>query len=240
MELQQDLLSKLIIDFTQRLLMHHGMWYEQVQRVLGKPSAWKIANEVFQQSSQIQLKRLAKILPETLTLKDQPILAGFSSETLQQLANALAVNWLANDGIWFQTVEFSYGMNAAKQCNDNCWGEFSPFEAFCIKTLFNIKENSGLEGLKTALKYRLYAFINIQSFQNEKPDSFEFYMNDCRVQSARKRKGLADYPCKSGGMVEYTSFAAAIDPAIKTTCLACPPDDHPAEWFCGWRFFTKK
>ena len=52
-------------------------------------------------------------------------------------------------------------------------------------------------------------------------------MNDCRVQAARKRKGLADYPCKSGGLVEYRSFAETIDPRIRTSCIACPPDDHP-------------
>ena len=61
-------------------------------------------------------------------------------------------------------------------------------------------------------------------------------MNDCRVQSARKRKGLDDYPCKSGGLIEYTTFAESIDPRIKTECIGCPPDPHPDEWFCAWRF----
>ena len=54
-------------------------------------------------------------------------------------------------------------------------------------------------------------------------------MNNCRVQSARKRKGLDDYPCKSGGLVEYTSFVEAIDPRIKTECIGCSPDAHPNE-----------
>ncbi|MCD4774238.1 MAG: DUF6125 family protein [Bacteroidales bacterium] len=46
--------------------------------------------------------------------------------------------------------------------------------------------------------------------------------------------------CKSGGLVEYTSFAEAIDPRIKTECIGCPPDAHPDEWFCAWRFFVEE
>jgi hypothetical protein len=61
-------------------------------------------------------------------------------------------------------------------------------------------------------------------------------MNNCRVQAARKNRGLADYPCKSAGIVEYSTFASQIDSRIKTTCVACPPDEHPVEWFCAWRF----
>ena len=51
-----------------------------------------------------------------------------------------------------------------------------------------------------------------------------------------QRKGLADYPCKSAGMVEYPFFARAIDPRITTECVGCPPDPHPQGWFCAWKF----
>jgi len=57
---------------------------------------------------------------------------------------------------------------------------------------------------------------------------------------ARKRKGLEDYPCKSGGLIEYTTFAATIDKRIKTRVIGCPPDKHPVEWFCGWHFYIEK
>ena len=100
-------------------------------------------------------------------------------------------------------------------------------------------EKAGLEGLKKALQYRLYAYINKQSFTEETENSFVFKMNECRVQVARKRKGLDDYPCKSGGLVECTSFAEAIDARIKTECIACPPDPHPDDYFCAWRFTLK-
>jgi hypothetical protein len=61
-------------------------------------------------------------------------------------------------------------------------------------------------------------------------------MNDCRVQSARKRKGLPDFPCKPVGIAEYAYFAHTIDDRIRTEVICCPPDDHPEEYYCAWLF----
>jgi hypothetical protein len=61
-------------------------------------------------------------------------------------------------------------------------------------------------------------------------------MRECRVQTMRKKKGLPDYPCKSVGIEEYSHFAKAVDPRIKTRCVACPPDAHPEEYWCAWEF----
>ncbi|MDD4464793.1 MAG: DUF6125 family protein, partial [Desulfobacterales bacterium] len=109
------------------------------------------------------------------------------------------------------------------------------FEAWSIKRFLNLSEAPGLDGLK-ALSFRLYACINTQSFIDETPETIVFQTNDCRVQSARKRRGLPDYPCKSGGLVEYDYFASAIDSRIETECIGCPPDPHPDQWYCAWRF----
>ena len=104
---------------------------------------------------------------------------------------ALLLNWLANDGVWFQAVEFKHGLFDAKRCNDTCWAQFSPFEAWSIRNFLNLPENPGLEGLKTALQFRLYATINEQSIVEESPTSFVFRMNECRVQSARSKDARA-------------------------------------------------
>ena len=148
----------------------------------------------------------------------------------------MAINWLANDGIWFQAVEKKLGMNDAKRCNDTCWTRYSPYEAHRIKDLLDLPEKGGLPALKEALSFRMYAFINQQSVEQVNENSIIFRMTDCRVQAARKRKGLADYPCKSVGMVEYPYFSKTIDPRIKTQCIGCPPDEHPDEWYCAWQF----
>jgi hypothetical protein len=163
-----------------------------------------------------------------------------SKEKLSDLMDCAAANWIANDGVWFQAVEFTNGMIDAKRCNDTCWAHFSPFEAWTIRRFLNLSDNPGLEGLKRALNFRIYARLNTQSVVDDTPNSFIFRMNECRVQSARKRKGLDDYPCKSGGMVEYTYFARSIDPRIRTECIGCPPDSHPEDWYCAWRFILEE
>ncbi len=238
---QRENLSKqdnvrLIFDFFHRTMMHHAMWFAEVQHQLGREKALKTMETAWQSSYSIQMKRIAKTLGFELEDDLPKPLLELSGEQLDSLREAMAVNWLANDGVWFQAVEFTRGMNDAKRCNDSCWAQFSPFEAWSVKRFLGLPEKAGLDGLKKALQFRLYAFINEQSFKDETETSFVFQMNQCRVQNARKRKGLADYPCKSGGLVEYTTFAEAIDPRIKTECIACPPDPHPEDYFCAWRF----
>ena len=99
-----------------------------------------------------------------------------------------------------------------------------------------IEEGCGIPALAKALGLRLYAFINEQEIVEQSDEHLVFRMNDCRVQSARKKKGLSDFPCKPVGLVEYAGFASTIDPLIQTRCIGCPPDDHPDDWYCAWEF----
>jgi Family of unknown function (DUF6125) len=228
--------ARMILDFWHRTMMHHAIWYAEVQHQFGREKALEVMKEAHQRSYAIQMKRLSRFFGFEMDEDVPAPMLEMDHERLDELQKSVAINWLANDGVWFQAVEFSLGMNDAKRCNDSAWAQFSPFEAWSIKQMLNMPEKPGLEGLKKALNNRLYAFVNEQSFEDEGPNAFVFRMNNCRVQSARKRKGLDDYPCKSGGLVEYRTFAAGIDARIKTECIACPPDKHPEEWFCAWRF----
>lgn len=229
--------ASLIIDFMHRTIMHHVMWFSEVSHQLGREKAYEMLDQAWKRSYDIQMKRLGKVLGfEMKDMIPAPLL-DMDDNKLDELLKAVSVNWLANDGVWFQTVEFSRGMNDAKRCNDSCWAQFSPFEAQSIKRLLNLPENPGLEGLKEALQFRLYAYVNKQSFRDEGEHSFVFQMDECRVQVARKRKGLDDYPCKTGGLVEYTTFAESIDKRIKTEVISCPPDPHPDSYYCAWRFY---
>ena len=230
-----EVLAGLVMDFLHRAVQHYGMWYAETEHQLGRKKAMEIEAQVWPLSMGIQLKRLAKILGFELEDGIPGALTQLPEDKLNELLNGQAVNWLANDGIWFQAVEKAYGMFDAKRTNDTCWGRFSPFEALRIKEFLGLGERPGLEGLKKALSYRLYAVVNEQSTEDIE-NGFIFRMNNCRVQAARKRKGMDDYPCKSGGVVEYRTFATAIDERIQTKCIGCPPDAHPEEWFCAWEF----
>ncbi len=234
--LDQRDLARYVLDMFHRTLVHYTLWFMEVEHQMGMNKALDILKKVKDQSYQVQMNRLAKVLGFEMVDGIPKALLDMSKEELLDLTNNLGVNWIANDGIWFQAVENVRGMNDAKRCNDSCWTRFSPFEAWSIKEFLGLPEKAGIEGLKKALRFRMYARINVQSIIDEGPTSIVFQMNDCRVQSARKRRGLEDYPCKSAGLVEYAYFAEAIDSRIKTECIGCPPDPHPEEWFCAWRF----
>jgi hypothetical protein len=235
-ELPAEELRRLLIDFFHRIAVHYGLWFTEVRHQMGLPKALEMMDQAFERSLGIQLPRLAEVLGFEMVDGLPAGLARMDKAALSDALDAVAKNWLVNDGVWFQAVEFKEGMTDAKRCNDSCWAHFSPFEAWSIKRFLGLGPSPGLEGLARALNFRVYARLNIQSIEWDPAGALVFRMNQCRVQSARKRKGLEDYPCKSGGLVEYTYFARAVDARIRTECIGCPPDPHPDEWFCAWRF----
>jgi hypothetical protein len=235
-ELGREELARLAIDFFHRTIVHHTLWFAEVEHQMGMSKALDILGAAWEKSYAVQMKRLSEILGFEIEKGVPKALLAMSKEELLLLLRDMGRNWIAGDGIWFQTVETRDGIWDAKRCNDSCWARFSPFEAWSIRKFLDLPEAPGLSGLKRALGFRLYARINVQTILDESPESIVLQMNDCRVQTARKKKGLTDYPCKSGGLVEYRAFAETIDPRIRTSCIACPPDDHPGDWFCAWRF----
>ncbi|MHA1169319.1 MAG: DUF6125 family protein [Candidatus Hodarchaeales archaeon] len=162
-----------------------------------------------------------------------------SKEDLIKLVRIYSKNWLAHDGCWFLAVEKALGMDKAIEYDKEAWKKFTVIEAKRILAEFDIPLNGGLDSLEKALKYRLYASLNVQTFERLDEHKLVFKMKDCRVQSARERKQLPLFPCKPVGMVEYSGFARTVDPRIKTRCLACPPEKGDG-YYCGWEFTTDK
>lgn len=228
--------ARFIVDLFHRITMHHALWFTEVRHQMGQEKALEMFTQATRKSSEIQMKHLSQLLGFSMVDGVPSPLLEMKPEKLDELKTRMAKNWLVGDGVWFQTIEKAEGMNEAKRCNDSCWAHFSPFEAHSIRDLLSLPPNPGLEGLKKALGFRVYACINSQSVVDETDESFVFQMNKCRVQDARKRKGLDDYPCKSAGLVEYSYFARAIDSRIQTECIGCPPDIHPPDWYCAWKF----
>ena len=238
--LDQEQTARLVMDVMHRTIIHYALWFTEIRHQMGMEKALEALSVASEKSLGIQFKRLSKILKFDMQDGIPAPLLNMEKKDLLALLDGAAINWLANDGVWFQSVEFTNGMNDAKRCNDSCWAHFSPFEAWSIKRFLNLGKQPGLEGLKKALNFRVYARINVQSFEDDGPDAFIFRMNECRVQVARKKKNLPDYPCKSAGLVEYAYFARAIDSRIQTECIGCPPDAHPDDWYCAWRFSLKE
>lgn len=163
-----------------------------------------------------------------------------SKEDLIEYIEDISKNWLTIDGTWFQAVEREFSLEKAIELDVAQWERFTVIEAKRIMNRFNIPENGGIPALIKALKFRVYANINIQEIIEVSDNRCVFRMNNCRVQFARKSRGLPDFPCKPVGIPEYSLFAKTIDPRIETKCLTCPPDPHPEDYWCAWEFTLKE
>lgn len=169
-------------------------------------------------------------------MPDRSVFATMSKEQLIDLLEDAAKNWLAHDGVWFQAVERRCGLEAAIACDAEAWEHFTAVEAGRIMRRHAIAAGGGLEALDQSLRLRLYARLNEQTITRPDAKTLRFEMNACRVQDARRRRGLPHFPCKPVGLVEYAGFARTIDGRIQTRCLACPPDPHPEAFWCAWEF----
>ncbi len=158
-----------------------------------------------------------------------------SREDLLRALDMFAKNWLAHDGCWFLAAEERLGMEAAIELDTRSWEQFAAVEARRIMSTFHIPQQGGLKALETALGLRMYGVINAQRVEWPEKGRLRFFMDVCRVQETRRRKGLPAFPCKSVGTVEFETFARTIDSRIRTTCLHCPPEATEGQ-YCGWEF----
>lgn len=162
--------------------------------------------------------------------------ATLDPKLLAYLLEDAAKLWLAHDGLWFQAVEETFGMEVALRLDEEAMGRFTVIEAQRIKQRWGLGDQAGLDGLAFALERRLYAHINRQELRRVDQRTLILRMLECRVQSARQRKGMAPFPCRSVGLIEYREFARTIDEGITTACLACPPGGGDETCWCAWQF----
>jgi hypothetical protein len=125
-QLDQKELARFVIDLLRRTALHYGFWFNEVQHQLGLEEALRLEEEAFAQALPIVVRRLSKAMG--FAVKDElPLsLAEMPKEKLIGLIEAMSLNWLAIDGVWFQSVETRRDMLTAKRCNDTCWTRYSP------------------------------------------------------------------------------------------------------------------
>ncbi|MCK5682543.1 hypothetical protein KAJ27_00415 [bacterium] len=159
-----------------------------------------------------------------------------NKEQLIELCKMFAKNWIAHDGCWFLALEKKYDMDTAIEVDIEAWRNFTVIEAKKIMRFLGLEKKSGVSGLKQALAFRLYSSLNEDEIIEENGNTVLYKVKTCRVQAARRRKNLSDFPCKQVGVVEYGYFAKTIDESFETECISCPPEITDNDYYCIWKF----
>lgn len=159
-----------------------------------------------------------------------------TKEQLKTLVHIYARNIYAMDGVWFQSIEQEKGMDEAMHHDRNAMKRFTQTEARRIKNFLQLPEQAGLEGLEKALAIRFSALANLQFELIHKDNALIYRIVECRVQTARKGKGMPFHPCKSVGIIEHAFFAKVIDERIECETISCYPDITDDTCACAWKF----
>ncbi len=161
-------------------------------------------------------------------------LDNMSREELRNLADSLLWQLRVADAFWFINIEKRLGLQGAEEVNALVWEQVGRLSARDILKRFSIEEK-GLQGLLRALKYFSWGLMIDYRIE---PGDREMFLSVpvCPAQEGRKKHGLGEYSCKDMHQREFAAFAREVDPKIKVHCVFAPPDNHPPDLYCRWRF----
>ena len=141
------------------------------------------------------------------------------------------------DGLYFLGIEERFGVQAATDIDVKSWDYLAEIESKYLKQMFSLEPN--LEGLAKALRFTSWALDHPSKEIEIKDEALIFRITDCHTQKTRKEKDLPQFSCKNVRFNYLKIFVENFSQNIDVCCSICPPDEHPENIWCEWRFTMK-